>query len=150
LRLLALPDAFRALVTLLDTMQAKHRFMVSALLHRYRPDEADAFILDLQAKLTRLHTLLTDGDRTAVLLVSRPEPVVVAETVRYRAALTTLGMTVRLVVMNAQPRSLTAAGQSATDTIRQSFPDIPVFAVPELTALDPGVSGIERWISQAR
>jgi arsenite-transporting ATPase len=41
LRLLALPDAFRALVKLLDTMQAKHRFMVSALLHRYRPDEAD-------------------------------------------------------------------------------------------------------------
>ena len=148
LRLLALPDAFRALVKLLDTMQAKHRFTVSALLHRYRPDDADAFILDLQAKLTRLHTLLTDGDRTAVVLVARPEPVVVAETVRYGAALTTLGMTVRLVVMNTQPQSLTAAGQSATNTIRQSFPDIPVFAVPELAPLDPGVSGIDRWSGQ--
>jgi arsenite/tail-anchored protein-transporting ATPase len=148
LRLLALPDAFRALVKLLDTMQAKHRFMVSALLHRYRPDEADAFILDLQAKLTRLHALLTDGDRTAVVLVARPEPVVAAETVRYGAALKTLGMTVRLVVMNAQPQSLTAPGQYATDTIRQSFPDIPMVAVPELGPLDSGVSAIDRWSSQ--
>jgi hypothetical protein len=65
-----------------------------------------------------------------VVLVARPEPVVVAETVRYGAALKTLGMTVRLVVLNTQPQSLTAAGQSAMDTIRQSFPDVPCSRCP--------------------
>src|SRR5512138_238319 len=51
LRLLALPETFETLIGLLDTMQAKHRFMVSALMHRYRADEADAFLADLRTKI---------------------------------------------------------------------------------------------------
>ena len=145
LRLLALPETFRVFVKLLDTMQAKHRFMVSALLHRYRPDDADAFIVDLQTKLTRLHSLLTDGRHTAVVLVTRPEPVVVAETVRYADALKTLGMTIRLAVINTVPQPTTADAHSAIQTIRHALADGPLFAVPELGPLAPGVSGVEQW-----
>src|SRR4029453_18710039 len=87
LRLLALPETLLALIELLDTMQGKHRFMVSALMHRYRPDAADAFIGELRSKVARLRDLTTAASRAAVLLVSRPEPVVVAETVRYADAL---------------------------------------------------------------
>ena len=73
LRLLALPDTFRALIELLDTMQAKHRFMVSALMHRYRPDEADAFLTNLRVQ-DRSAPRAHDGPRPrmTVVLVSRP------------------------------------------------------------------------------
>ena len=150
LRLLALPDAFRAIVKLLDTMQSKHRFTVSVLMRRYRPDVADAFIADLEAKLARLQGLLRDRERTGVVLVTRPESVVVAETVRYGAALATLGMTVRAVVLNALPKSPTDDTRSATDAVRHAFTDVPIYSVPALGTLLPGVTGVERWSDHLR
>jgi arsenite-transporting ATPase len=101
LRLLGLPQTFLALIELLDAMQGKHRFMVSALLHRYRPDAADTFIDDLRRKVTRLRDLTTNPTQAAVLLVTRPEPLVLSETVRYAAALAAMNMTVRAVLLNA-------------------------------------------------
>jgi arsenite-transporting ATPase len=145
LRLLALPDTFRAIVALLDTMQAKHRFMVSALTHRYRPDAADAFIADLGTKVSRVRALLTDHERTGVLLVSRPEPVVAAETVRYGAALRALGMTIRAVVMNALPKAAATPVRSAVADVRHSLEGVPMYAVPPLGVLVPGESGVAQW-----
>ena len=144
LRLLALPDTFRAVVALLDTMQAKHRFMVSALTHRYKGDAADAFINDLRARIDRLRAHLTDVKRTAVLLVTRPEPMVVAETIRYRDALRGMGMTVRAVVVNAS-REPTDAGGVAVDDVRRAFGDLELYAVPALDVLPAGLAGVARW-----
>jgi len=101
LRLLALPETFRAVIDLLDTMQGKHRFMVSALMHRYRPDDADAFIDELRAKVARFRALITNASRTGIVLVTRPEAVVTAETARYAAALADMQLSVRAVVVNA-------------------------------------------------
>jgi arsenite-transporting ATPase len=149
LRLLALPDTFNAVIDLLDTMQGKHRFMVSALMHRYRPDEADAFLADLRKKVASLKVLLTDEKRTGVVLVSRPEPLVVAETVRYADALVTLGIAVRAVVVNAAPDA-TGAVTSSVSTVRQVLPDASVFIVRGLGVLSPGTAGIQRWSSGVR
>ena len=148
LRLLALPDAFRAMVKLLDTMQSKHRFMVSALLHRYRPDAADAFIADLQAKLARLRALLTDRDRMGVVLVTRPEPVVLAETGRYAEALVALGMTVRALVVNAIPPTDGPGDRSAVASATIVVPNVPAYAAPALGALPSGRDGVDRWSSK--
>jgi arsenite-transporting ATPase len=150
LRLLALPETFRAVIDLLDTMQGKHRFMVSALMHRYRPDEADSFLTDLRSRVTRLHALLSDSRRAAVLLVLRPEAVVVAETVRYAKALVDMSMTVRAVVLNAMPDPRSPDAVLAIETVRQTVPDATLFTAADCGVLEPGRSGLERWSSSVR
>ena len=151
LRLLALPETFNAVVDLLDTMQAKHRFMVKALMRRYRTDEADEFIASLRSKVDRLRALLTDHERTGVVLVTRAEPVVVAETTRYAEALSSMGMAVRAVVVNAV--SASGPGLSAIENVRRVTPDASIFTTPDLGVLPPGRAGVSRWaerVSRAR
>jgi arsenite-transporting ATPase len=145
LRLLGLPQTFLALIELLDTMQGKHRFMVSALMHRYRPDAADAFIGDLRSKVARLRDLTTDPSRTAVLLVSRPEPVVLAETVRFAASLAGMNMTVRAVVLNVIADPPGRDTEAAIDTVRHAVADATLFTVRDCGVLEPGPRGLDRW-----
>jgi len=90
LRLLALPDTFRALLAMLDQMQDKHRFMVRALTHRYRRDRADDFIDEMRVRIGRLREILADPASLAAIVVMRDEPMVIAETKRYLEELTTL------------------------------------------------------------
>jgi arsenite-transporting ATPase len=101
LRLLDLPGSFALLLALLDAMQDKHRFMVRALMHRYRADDADAFLASMRARVASLSALLADGTRCAALLVTREEPLVMAESVRYARALAERGIGVGAVVVNA-------------------------------------------------
>jgi arsenite-transporting ATPase len=150
LRLLALPDTFRAVIELLDTMQGKHRFMVSALLHRYRPDSADEFIGELRTRIARLNALTSDVDRTAVVLVTRPETVVIAETTRYAVTLEEMRFTVRAVVMNAIPASPDANVASAVDAIRRAVPRASLFSVRALGVLPAGSAGVEQWSNSVR
>jgi arsenite/tail-anchored protein-transporting ATPase len=143
LRLLALPETFKAMIALLDTMQAKHRFMVKALMRRYRADEADELIAELRSKVDRLRTLLTDEERTGVVLVTRPEAVVVAETKRYAEALSSIGMTVRAVVMNVV--SATSDAAAAVADVRQATADATFFSAPDLGVLPAGRDGVSSW-----
>jgi len=150
LRLLGLPQTFLALIELLDAMQGKHRFMVSALLHRYRPDAADAFIDELRGKVTRLRDLTTDPTRAAVLLVSRPEPVVLGETVRYAEALAKMNMTVRAVLLNVIGAADDAETKAAEETVRRAMPDATVFSVGDCGVLEPGLDALDRWSRDVR
>ena len=144
LRLLALPRTFAALVELLDTMQAKHRFMVSALTHRYRTDAADAFIEEMRTQVNRLRELLLDPEGCAMVLVTRPEAVVVAETVRYAESLRELGVRVAALVVNALP-------ETPDDEERQSLAalndlaDLPRYRVPRLARPPIGLGEIRGW-----
>lgn len=105
LRLLTLPRSFDALVRLLDAMQEKHRFMVRALTHRYRSDAADALIADLRDRVDALQRILTDRTRCRAVLVTRPEPVVLAETERYAAALASVGIAVETTLTVNPPEA---------------------------------------------
>jgi arsenite-transporting ATPase len=84
-------------------MQDKHRFMVRALTHRYRRDRADEFLTDMRTRIDRLRATLADERSLAALVVTRPEPVVEAETRRYIAELRTLRVNIAAVVVNAGP-----------------------------------------------
>lgn len=150
LRLLALPQTFLALIELLDAMQGKHRFMVSALLHRYRPDAADAFIDDLRRKVTRLRALTTDPARAGVLLVTRPEPLVLSETVRYAATLAALNMTVSAVLLNAMAAARDPDTETAVETVRRAVPDAALFTAADFGTLAPGRPSLERWSAGVR
>jgi arsenite-transporting ATPase len=150
LRLLALPETFEALIALLDTMQGKHRFMVSALMHRYRPDDADAFLVELRTKVARLRALMTDAARMGVVLVWRPESVVVAETVRYATQLAAMHVGVRAVVMNAVPDHGSPETAAALRDVRRAAPNAVAFAVRELGTMPARAASLDRWIAGVR
>jgi arsenite-transporting ATPase len=143
LRLLALPDTFRALVALLDTMQDKHRFMVRALTRRWRPDAADAFLIEMRERVDALRATLTDPERTAVVLVTRPDAVVVAETLRYAEALARLSMRVAALVTNAVPGQPSSAVAGALDELRGVAPGALRVDVPLASDAPNGLTEIE-------
>ena len=103
LRLLALPETFESLLALLDSMQGKHRFMVSALTHRYRPDGADAFLDEMRGMIAGLRKSLGDAEEAGAVLVTRAQDVVVSETERYATALRDLNLRVVAVLVEAYP-----------------------------------------------
>jgi len=119
LRLLAAPDTFRALLSMLDLMQDKHRFMVRALTHRYRRDRADAFLETMRARVDGLRHALRDAAAVAAVLVTRDEPVVTAESERYLESLRALEIRVAAVIVNA----------ATSNSPPRPDPSIPAFVV---------------------
>jgi len=119
LRLLALPDTFSALLNMLDLMQDKHRFVVQALTHRYKSDEADAFLSEMRTRIDSLRLTLSDHRLLAAIIVARAEPVVAVETARYVDSLRELNVAVAALVINAvgggddDPRRLLRAVDSS-------------------------------------
>ena len=133
LRLLQLPRTFRALVSLLDAMQAKHRFMVRTLTRAYRADAADAFLQEMTALVNALERTLTDHSVCAAALVAHPDRVVMEETRRYQAALKDLGILVAAVVWNAS--------SSPGDMVHERQ-----YIVPPLAESPIGMSGLAMWL----
>ncbi|HSY80792.1 MAG TPA: ArsA family ATPase [Gemmatimonadaceae bacterium] len=127
LRLFALPQTFRLVVDLLELMQDKHRFMVRALTHRYRADAVDAMLAELRHRVDALRALLTDPGSTRLVLVARAEPIVVAETERYAAALPALGLTAGALVVNAVSDD---SDPSALASLASLLPGVPHVAIP--------------------
>ena len=122
LRLLALPETFRALLSMLDLMQGKHRFMVRALTRRYRRDRADEFLDEMRARIDALRAALTDARALAAIVVTRQEPVVIAETERYLEALAALRVRVTAIVVNAARSD--HDGELPTSVPRFWIPDV--------------------------
>lgn len=138
LRLLNLPRTFRALVQLLDAMQAKHRLMVRTLTRAYRADEADAFLREMNALVSALEESLRDPSRCAAVMVANPQPLVVEETRRYVDALAELHVRVAAVIWNA------------TDGEVQTLGDAKQYVVPRLDEWPTGKEGLERWLAELR
>ncbi|MFN2563629.1 MAG: ArsA family ATPase [Gemmatimonadaceae bacterium] len=142
LRLLDLPRTFAATIDLLEAMQSKHRFMVRSLTRAYRADAADAFLTEMRDRATALQRALRDPSRTRALLVTRPEPVVVAESERYAGELARSGIHVAAVVANA------IGGRRAADelgTLDRVAPNARRYAVPLLDQTPTGFDGLHRW-----
>ncbi len=152
LRLLALPATFRALIELLDTMQGKHRFMVAALTHRYRSDAADAFLDTMRARLEQLAAVLHDPRRAGLLLVTRAESVVAAETVRFLEALPALGLAATGVVVNALGSRIRGEGADALTAIVAAAREraLRITTVPVLAEPPIGLDAIDAWGEAAR
>ena len=135
LRLLALPDTFRALLDMLELMQDKHRFMVRALTHRYRRGAADDFLDMMRARVDSLRAALGDGALAAAVVVTRAEPVVLAETRRYVADLDALHLRVAALVVN------TAKEREIGDPVGDQ---IPRYVLPRASTPPQGLESIEK------
>jgi arsenite-transporting ATPase len=142
LRLLALPDTFRALLDMLELMQDKHRFVVRALTRRYKRDAADDFLDEMRGRIEGLRRALADEHALAAVVVARAEPVVVVETARYVDALRGLGVAIAALVVNAVPKS-------ASDP-RRAFgaidPAIPRLFVAQRSTPPRGLAEVARTV----
>jgi arsenite-transporting ATPase len=100
-RLLRLPEVFKRMVTALDRMGDKHRYIVAHFARRGAVvDRVDLFLRDLNERIGRVRTLLFDNSQTSFVLVAIPEAMSVRETERYRALLRHQGVPVRDLIVN--------------------------------------------------
>lgn len=148
LRLLSLPETFDAMISLLDAMQAKHRFMVSALTHRYRSDAADDFLVAMKELVTGFRASLADDRKSTAVLVVRAEALVVAETLRYATALTALHIGTVAILVQALPEDPSEEARHALSELKEIGP--PLFFLPARQRPPVGVASIRELMRSLR
>jgi arsenite/tail-anchored protein-transporting ATPase len=140
LRLLAMPALSERLSEVLDSLQAHHRGVVSALTGRYRQDAADRLIESLAEDSTGLIARLRDKRETEFLWVTLPEPMALEETSDALDALQSQGICIQTLIVNrATPRggcNWDAARRRfearALSPLAARFPRVRLTTVPEL------------------
>jgi arsenite/tail-anchored protein-transporting ATPase len=100
LRMLAMPDSLRAVASVFDRMQAKHRVIVEALRGGWTPDADDALIEAIDAEGRELRALLRDPDVVHVSWVTLPESMAIEETADAAAALSKDGIPLHDIIVN--------------------------------------------------
>ena len=100
LRLLASPALLGRVAALLDSLQAHHRAVVSALRGSYRADAADSLIVELDRDGEALASLLRDREQTQVTWVTLPEPMALEESSDAIGALESAGIHVDRLIVN--------------------------------------------------
>lgn len=100
MRLLQMPELLRKWLKVLDTLLAKHRYMVKLYRGAYQLDEIDNFLLEMAESLKRMDTLLGDACRCAFVTVMLAEPVVIQETIGLLEELGKLSIPSREIVVN--------------------------------------------------
>lgn len=170
LRLLELPDFLDNLLAVFATFQAKHREIAQALTGTYRPDEADAFLAQLQRELEGGKARLTTPESTSAWLVMIPEQLSVAETRRFCQQLQNRrvpigGLLVNQVLLarenNSQP-SLPAALPSPLYLARQQeqrrvlkalqeeLPGYSIWVCPYQLQEPVGLAALDELVQQLR
>jgi arsenite/tail-anchored protein-transporting ATPase len=147
LRLLEMPETFRSMLSMLDLMQDKHRFMVRALTHRYRRDRADDFLDTMRARIDGLRAALTDTRAVAAILITRDEPVVEAESRRYLESLRTLRVHVAAVFVNATFVDATSENNTPRSTAYAS--GVPTYMIPNAAPPPRGLNGVAAIVNSA-
>jgi arsenite/tail-anchored protein-transporting ATPase len=100
LRLLQMPETLRQIASVLDDMQAKHRFLSRSLGGRYRADSADALIAEIEQESSGILDLLRDAERTTFSWVMLPEALSLEESRDGLAGLRGSGIRVGEIVVN--------------------------------------------------
>ena len=158
LRLLGLPALAAAWVSMLDRMMEKHRFMSKIFSRRYRRDEADEFIAKLNQDLSRLTAVLGDPQQCRFLVVTLPEPVVIAETLRLLEGLRHRAMAIACLVFN---RLLESPGRCPVcrsrwrsqwdmlGALAESQPELPIAVLPDTSEEIRGARALAAFLGSA-
>ncbi len=137
LRLLSMPELMERWLHILDLMLAKHRYMVSVF-GRYRPDETDAFLDCMQARLSCLKTILTDAVATRFVLVTIPEEMSLEETARLKDNLDALRVPAHTLILNRVSipgdcpfcEARYSGQKPYLENVRLRFPSLEIVAIP--------------------
>lgn len=157
LSLFALMDFLDTLLAALGQFQQKHRTLTTALAGRYTPDEADAFMADMQRDLEQGRALIQDrdsqgdpaGNRAACWVVGIPEPMSWAESDRFITALGQLGVPLGGLVINR-----VVPAQVAHCQVLKQFEAIaqgqPVLWVPAQPSEPVGAAALDALMPQMK
>ncbi|WP_168922284.1 ArsA family ATPase [Polaromonas vacuolata] len=139
LRLLGLPELMSKWLVVLDTMLAKHRFMVNLFSKRYTKDSVDIYLEERTADLRYLWTLLQSPAQCRFVPVLLAERLSVHVTRRMLVELSSLQIPVRELVVNrllaSNPECPLCTVRVATQTtliaaIQRTFPDNEPWGLP--------------------
>lgn len=170
LRLLELPDFLDNLLAVFATFQAKHREIAQALTGTYRPDEADAFLAQLQGELEGGKARLTNPESTSAWLVMIPEQLSVAETRRFCQQLQSRRVPIGGLLVNqvlflgentsqsslptALPSSLYLARQQeqgrVLKALQEELPGYPIWICPYQLQEPVGLAALDELVQQLR
>jgi arsenite/tail-anchored protein-transporting ATPase len=100
LRLLAMPVLIHRWLDTLDTLLAKHRYMIEAFRGTYQPDETDRFVLNLSAAVKQMQRLLTNKNRCCFIPVMLAEEMSIRETLLLMTQLKGSRIPVSAIVIN--------------------------------------------------
>ena len=139
LRLFDLPDVMQTWTAFLDTLMAKHRYMVRIYTRTYKSDDADMFINTLVRDLTKIQQVFQDEKQCHFVPITQPEPVVLAETNRLLETLTQRGIAVKEILINQviiesgaceRCRARTRVQRGYLDRLRKEWPALRMILLP--------------------
>jgi arsenite-transporting ATPase len=139
-RLLRLPQVFSRMVSALDRMSDKHRYIIAHFARR-RPvaDEVDRFLTELNERIDRVRDLLQNRQQTSFVLVTIPEPLSVLETERYVSSLRKEQIPVTDLIVNrvetvhndcAFCRGRVETQQASLSELKEKFNRLQIHYVP--------------------
>ena len=100
LRLLTLPELLDDWIKVMAKMRWKYRYMVERFAGKYKPDEADDFLLSMKKTVKRIENLLKDRQKCEFIVITIPESMAILETERLINNLSKYGINVRQLVIN--------------------------------------------------
>lgn len=154
LRLLAMPETLVKIASVLDDMQAKHRYISASLGGGYRADAADALIDALERQGQELAKTLRDPRVAAFSWVLLPERLALEEARDGVRALDQAGIAVSEIVVNrvtsrhagrcAHCAEMVRAETGVLAAVRAAFPGRPIRHVPAEPTEPRGIVALRR------
>jgi arsenite/tail-anchored protein-transporting ATPase len=100
LRLLTFPEILDDWIKVMAKMRWKYRYMITTFSGRYRPDDADDFLMSMKKTVKKIQGLLRGQGRCEFIVVTLPEEMAIKETERMIKRLDRYGMRVKQMVVN--------------------------------------------------
>jgi arsenite/tail-anchored protein-transporting ATPase len=141
LNLFGLMQVLEHFTDALRLFQAKHRYISESLGGQYQPDSADHFLSQMQSELEAGRALLQNLDHTACWVVSIPEVMSLAESIRFVQSLERLQIPCGGIVVNRYQGQAKVLQQFRTFTSS-------VYIVPELTSEPIGPESLDAFMGQ--
>ena len=100
LRLLFMPDTLNEWIKTMASMRWKYRVIQKTFKGKYSPDEADDMLLDLKRMVSRMKSVLSDATLCEFVLVTIPNEMAYAETLRLYEELAKSKVFMKNVIIN--------------------------------------------------
>src|SRR2546423_1829480 len=155
-RMLRLPEVFGQMISALDRMSDKHRYIVAQFVRgaRARVDEVDLFLEDMRERTERVRAMLYDKRETSFTLVTIPEAMAVEETARYYQFLKNESVPVTDLIINRVERehdgcrychARVISQKPWLKTIKDEFKELRLHEVPLLAEEVRGLEALKQF-----
>ena len=98
--LLSLPEQMDKYLDILSLMMDKHRYVVRAMVRRYKRDECDEYLDNQREDVRRVRAILANSEQTEFVPVTIPEPMSIAEIEKALQTLKGYSIPVNSIIVN--------------------------------------------------